>query len=64
MIDVEDWAEIRRFHRAEKLSINAIVELQSEGRPPVRRPGVTCRWCPLAESCDDGQAYLNADPED
>ena len=29
--------------------INAIVELQSEGRPPVRRPGVTCRWCPLAD---------------
>ncbi len=44
--------------------INAIVELQSEGRPPVRRPGVTCRWCPLAESCDDGQAYLNARPDD
>ena len=38
--------------------INTIVELQSEGRPPVRRPGVTCRWCPLAETCDEGQAYL------
>jgi CRISPR/Cas system-associated exonuclease Cas4 (RecB family) len=39
--------------------INAIVELESEGRPPVRRPGVTCRWCPLADNCDDGQAYLH-----
>jgi len=38
--------------------INAIVELDAEGRPPLRRPGVTCRWCPLADSCDDGQAYL------
>ena len=44
--------------------INAIVELESEGRPPVRRPGVTCRWCPLAESCDDGQAFLAAGPDD
>jgi CRISPR/Cas system-associated exonuclease Cas4 (RecB family) len=43
--------------------INAIVELQAEGRPPVRRPGVTCRWCPLADSCDEGQAYL-ADSRD
>ena len=44
-------------------AINAIVELQSEGRPPVRRPGVTCRWCPLAESCDEGQAYLDDGPD-
>ena len=39
--------------------INAIVELESEGRPPVRRAGVTCRCCPLAASCDEGQAFLN-----
>jgi CRISPR/Cas system-associated exonuclease Cas4 (RecB family) len=45
-------------------AVNAIVELESEGRPPVRRPGVTCRWCPLAESCDDGQAFLSAGPDD
>jgi CRISPR/Cas system-associated exonuclease Cas4 (RecB family) len=44
--------------------INAIVELQSEGRPPIRRPGVTCRWCPLAESCDDGRAYLDDGRDD
>ena len=40
--------------------INAIVELESEGRVPVRRAGVTCRWCPLAEVCDDGRAFLAA----
>jgi CRISPR/Cas system-associated exonuclease Cas4 (RecB family) len=45
-------------------AINAIVELQSEGRPPVRRPGVTCRWCPLAESCPEGQAYLDDGRDD
>ena len=44
--------------------INAMVELESEGRPPVRRAGVTCRWCPLADSCDDGQAYLNRSMDD
>ncbi len=44
--------------------INRIVELHGEGRPPVRRPGVTCRWCPLATTCDEGQAYLTAGPDD
>jgi hypothetical protein len=38
--------------------INALVQLEVEGRPPVRRPGVTCRWCPLADSCDDGRTWL------
>ena len=37
MIDVEDWAEIRRLHRAEKLSINAIVERLGIARNTVRR---------------------------
>ena len=40
--------------------IHRIIELQAEGRQPVRRPGVTCRWCPLADTCDEGQAYLSA----
>ena len=44
--------------------INKIVELQSEGRPPVRRPGVTCRWCPIAESCDEGTAFLAGGRDD
>ena len=43
--------------------INAIVELESEGRPPVRRPGVTCRWCPIAESCSEGQSFLSTGPD-
>ena len=44
--------------------INAIVELEAEGRPPVRRPGVTCRWCPLADTCDAGQAHLAGQRDD
>jgi CRISPR/Cas system-associated exonuclease Cas4 (RecB family) len=45
-------------------AVHALVELQAEGRTPVRRPGVTCRWCPLADSCEDGQAYLTAAADD
>ena len=44
--------------------INAIVELEYEGRPPVRRPGSSCRWCPLADTCPDGQHYLDGGRDD
>lgn len=44
--------------------INAMVELESEGRPPVRRAGVTCRWCPLADECAEGQAFLHDGDDD
>ena len=41
------------------------IELTREGRPPVKRPGVTCRWCPLAADCPQGQAWLaGGDPTD
>ncbi|MCH9839223.1 MAG: hypothetical protein GKR86_03140 [Ilumatobacter sp.] len=39
--------------------IHRIIELESENRPPTRQPGVSCRWCPLGESCHDGLAYLS-----
>jgi CRISPR/Cas system-associated exonuclease Cas4 (RecB family) len=63
---VEDVSErlLRTAVRRTLDGINAIVELESEGRPPVRRPGVTCRWCPLSESCDDGRSYLDASHSD
>jgi hypothetical protein len=40
--------------------INAIIELEHQGRAPIRRPGSVCRWCPIAADCADGQAYLAA----
>ena len=40
--------------------INAIVELEYEGRTPVRRPGSSCRWCPLADTCPDGRGTSTA----
>jgi hypothetical protein len=38
--------------------INAMVELEAEDRPPIKRPGAGCRWCPLAGECDEGIAHL------
>ena len=40
-------------------AIHATIEL-AEGRPPVRRPGASCRWCPVIDGCDDGRAHLEA----
>ncbi len=35
---VEDWAEIRRLHRAEGMPIKAIVRVTGVSRNAVRRP--------------------------
>ncbi|GLZ49888.1 hypothetical protein Acsp06_60730 [Actinomycetospora sp. NBRC 106375] len=37
MLSVEDWAEIRRLHRAEGMPIKAIVRRLGVGRNTVRR---------------------------
>lgn len=34
------------------------VELTIDGRPPVKRPGSPCRWCPLLSTCDEGTTHL------
>jgi len=36
-----------------------LYELDKQERPPTRRAGSTCYWCPLAESCDEGKNFLN-----
>ena len=38
--------------------VNALIELTIEQRIPVKRPGPTCRWCPLNRTCQEGLAYL------
>ena len=43
--------------------INAEIELRIEGREPVKRPGTSCRWCPLSSDCTEGQAYLTGRDE-
>lgn len=39
-------------------AVHAEIELRVEGRPPQKRPGVSCRWCPIADDCAEGTAYL------
>ena len=62
----EDVSErlLRSAMRRTLDGINAMVELHAEGRPPLRRGGVTCRWCPLASSCDEGQRFLDGGADD
>jgi len=38
----------------------AIAELRGGDREPVVRPGPQCRWCPGAETCDEGSRHLRA----
>lgn len=38
--------------------VRKLLEL-AEGRPPEVRPGPPCRWCPLQETCVEGQAHLS-----
>jgi hypothetical protein len=41
-----------------------MIELETKARPPVRRPGPACRWCPLQEDCDDGQTWIRTADDD
>jgi CRISPR/Cas system-associated exonuclease Cas4 (RecB family) len=58
---VEDVSErlLRSAVRRTLDGINALVELEVEGRPPAVRPGVSCRWCVLADECGPGRAWLD-----
>ena len=40
------------------------IELHGDGRTPVKRPGVACRWCPLRDGCAEGKAHLAALEDD
>lgn len=36
-----------------------LIELHHEQAEPVRRPGPSCRWCPLAVDCEPGRDFLD-----
>jgi hypothetical protein len=57
---VEDVDErvLRTASRRMLDAVDAEIGLRVEGREPVKRPGVSCRWCPLTDECDEGRAYL------
>ncbi len=63
---VEDVSEglLRSALRRTLDGIHALIELTIEGRPPQKRVGVSCRWCPLAGECAEGKAYLRGDDAD
>jgi hypothetical protein len=39
-------------------------ELVADARPPLKRPGRSCRWCPALATCDEGRAHLAALDDD
>jgi CRISPR/Cas system-associated exonuclease Cas4 (RecB family) len=43
---------------------NAIYELTREDREPKLSPGAHCRWCPLQQTCETGQQFLERGFED
>ncbi|MDJ0770928.1 MAG: PD-(D/E)XK nuclease family protein [Ilumatobacter sp.] len=63
---VEDVTERLLLSASRRMldAVNAEIELRVEGREPVKRPGTSCRWCPLAADCDEGQAYLTGRRDD
>ena len=40
------------------------IELTVEGRPPQKRPGVACRWCPLQSECTESSGSTRMHPDD
>jgi hypothetical protein len=57
---VEDVTEATLLTASRRMldAVNADIELRVEGRTPVKRPGASCRWCPLADDCPEGRAHL------
>lgn len=65
-LDAEEVSEatLQAAVRRTVAGIGAIAELVTEKRPPTKRPGVQCRWCPLLESCEEGTEHLERTDED
>ena len=53
-------AAVRRLVEGAQL----IDELDRQHRAPRKKTSFACRWCPLFENCDEGQAYLASDNDD
>jgi len=44
-------------------AVDAEIRLRIEGHEPVKRPGRSCRWCPLSSDCAEGQSYLRGEDD-
>jgi CRISPR/Cas system-associated exonuclease Cas4 (RecB family) len=62
---VEDVTEgvLRAALRRTLDGIHRVIQLQVESETPKKKPGVSCRWCPYRQECDEGQAYLRGDDD-
>jgi CRISPR/Cas system-associated exonuclease Cas4 (RecB family) len=41
-----------------------LVALLHDGKPPVKRTGAACRWCPVLAECAEGRSFLDHDDPD
>ena len=51
------------LHAAARRTVDGVtkmVELRASARPATRNPGPACRWCCLADQCDEGRAWVAA----
>jgi hypothetical protein len=57
---VEDVTEATLLTASRRMldAVNAEIELRIEGRAPLKRPGASCKWCPLAADCPEGRAHM------
>ncbi len=57
---VEDVTEATLLTASRRMldAVNAEIELRIEGRTPIKRPGASCKWCPIAADCLEGKAHL------
>lgn len=64
--DVEDVSEgvLQAAVRRVVAGVRLIVEIELDKREPTRRPAAHCRWCPLADTCSEGIAFLARDSEE
>lgn len=64
--EVEDVTEgtLRAGLARALAGIEKHIELTVDGRPPVKRAGFACRWCPLSKGCADGLAFLDRDADE
>jgi hypothetical protein len=61
--EVED-VTLGVLHAALRRTLDGVAvhaALSIDGRGPVKRVGFACRWCPLHDSCDEGQSFLRRD---
>jgi hypothetical protein len=61
--DVTEGILQAALHRSME-GIERHIELKVEDRPPVKRPGIACRWCPLQADCAEGKAFLNTSSDE